>query len=119
MEQENNREPQGFGEHTRKSSGENAHEQGWGLNEEERTRESRESGREGGTDYDYGARDFGDSPANTRAEGAPGKQGASSQDAPGKQETTARRPPASERGREPAAEPSKRNKNQRTSASRG
>lgn len=62
------REPSGFGEHTRKSSSENAHEQGWGLNQEERTRvadEKQES--QGGTDYDYGAQDFGDIPVDTSA----------------------------------------------------
>jgi hypothetical protein len=55
-------EPRGFGEHTRGLSGEYAHEQGWGLDVEERTRGSKNP--EGGNDYEYGARDFGDEPVN-------------------------------------------------------
>ena len=59
-------EPRGFGEHTRGLSGEYAHEQGWGLNEAERTRPNRvPQDTDGGTDYEYGARDFGDEPVNT------------------------------------------------------
>ena len=59
-------EPVGFGEHTRGLSGEYAHEQGWGLNEAERTKlpEAKQD-FEGGTDYDYGARDFGDTAVDT------------------------------------------------------
>jgi hypothetical protein len=59
-------EPRGFGEHSRGLSGEYAHEQGWGLAVEERTRESNtEASTPGsGSDYDYGARDFGDEPLN-------------------------------------------------------
>ena len=61
-------EPVGFGEHTRGLSGEYAHEQGWGLNEEERTRtpETKQD-FEGGTDYEYGPRDFGDTAVDTSA----------------------------------------------------
>lgn len=60
-------EPRGFGEHTRGLAGEYAHEQGWGLDEAERTRQNTQpQDADGGTDYDYGARDFGDSPVNTR-----------------------------------------------------
>ena len=58
-------EPRGFGEHSRGLAGEYAHEQGWGLNEEERTHQS--SGPQdidGGNDYEYGAQDFGDEPVN-------------------------------------------------------
>ncbi len=55
-------EPKGLGEHTRGVAAEWAHEQGWGLNEEERTRNP--EGRPqfyGGKGYDYGAaQDFGD-----------------------------------------------------------
>jgi hypothetical protein len=59
-------EPRGLGEHTRGLAGEYAHEQGWGLNEEERTRLPEEAqDTDGGTNYDYGARDFGDEPVNT------------------------------------------------------
>lgn len=65
---EQNREPQGFAEHTRKSPSESAHEQGWGLNEEERTRLPQgKQPTDGGTDYDYGAQDFGDTPVDTSA----------------------------------------------------
>ncbi len=61
-------EPVGFGEHTRGLSGEYAHEQGWGLNEEERTKLPEEKQAEdGGTDYEYGARDFGDTAVDTSA----------------------------------------------------
>lgn len=100
MEEKSRREPEGFGEHTRKTPGENAHEQGWGLNEDERQRESRNSVPEGGTDYDYGARDFGDSPVNTAREQTPQKE-----------ENPGRRPPGSEN--------SEGEKDQRTSTSRG
>ena len=58
-------EPRGFGEHSRGLAGEYAHEQGWGLNEQERT--LGQQGSEGGTDYEYGARDFGDEAVDTSA----------------------------------------------------
>ncbi len=59
-------EPRGFGEHTRGLAGEYAHEQGWGLDEPERTLQpAAPQDTDGGTDYDYGARDFGDTPVNT------------------------------------------------------
>ena len=59
-------EPRGFGEHTRGLAGEYAHEQGWGLNEEERTKEdTAPQDIDGGADYEYGAQDFGDEPVNT------------------------------------------------------
>ena len=62
------REPQGFAEHARKPSSERAHEQGWGLNQDERTRlpEGKQPWQ-GGIDYDYGAQDFGDTPEDTSA----------------------------------------------------
>ena len=64
--QENAVEPRGFGQHSRGLSGEYAHEQGWGLNIEQRRRESvNPQNTDGGLDYDYGARDFGDEPVNT------------------------------------------------------
>lgn len=64
--QENATEPRGFGEHTRGLAGEYAHEQGWGLNIEQRRRESANpQNTDGGLDYEYGARDFGDEPVNT------------------------------------------------------
>ena len=68
-------EPRGFGEHTRRTSSENAHAQGWGLNEDERRNIPAAQQRRGGTDYDYGTQDFGDMPADTRtAQSAAGKQ---------------------------------------------
>jgi hypothetical protein len=58
-------EPRGFGEHTRGLAGEYAHEQGWGLDEQERTRQPRTpQDTDGGTNYEYGAQDFGDVPVN-------------------------------------------------------
>ncbi len=61
-------EPRGFGEHSRGLAGEYAHEQGWRLNEEERRHEpAGHQEIDGGTDYDYGARDFGDEPTDTSA----------------------------------------------------
>ncbi len=61
-------EPRGFGEHSRGLAGEYAHEQGWGLNEEERRMQPEGAQpTDGGTDYDYGARDFGDEPVDTSA----------------------------------------------------
>ncbi len=61
-------EPRGFGEHARGLAGEYAHEQGWGLNEEERRKQlPPEQQADGGTDYDYGAQDFGETPVNTSA----------------------------------------------------
>ena len=62
------KEPLGFTDHTRSLSGEYAHEQGWGLNEAERTAMPKEKQEfEGGADYDYGARDFGDTAVDTSA----------------------------------------------------
>ena len=59
-------EPRGFGQRTRGLAGEYAHEQGWGLDVEERTKQP-EGPQDtfGGTDYEYGPRDFGDDPVNT------------------------------------------------------
>ena len=59
-------EPRGFAERTRGLAGEYAHEQGWGLDEQERTKlPDQPQDTDGGTDYEYGARDFGDEPVNT------------------------------------------------------
>ncbi len=59
-------EPRGLGEHNRGLTSEYAHEQGWGLNEEERTKlPTEKQDTDGGSDYEYGARDFGDEPVNT------------------------------------------------------
>ena len=61
-------EPRGFGEHARGLAGEYAHEQGWGLNEAERTALPRDRQPSyGGTEYDYSARDFGDEPTDMSA----------------------------------------------------
>ncbi len=61
-----NPEPRGFGEHSRGLAGEYAHEQGWGLNEEERrTGLTGVQAADGGADYDYGAQDFGDQAVDT------------------------------------------------------
>lgn len=72
-------EPRGFGEHTRGLSGEYAHEQGWGLDEEERTKTQKgPQDISGGKDYNYSARDFGDEPTNMErvARGAPAEASA-------------------------------------------
>ena len=67
-------EPRGFGEHARGLASEYAHEQGWGLNEEERIKQPPpELQADGGTDYDYGAQDFGDIPVDT-SEAKPGPE---------------------------------------------
>lgn len=59
-------EPRGFGERSRGLAGEYAHEQGWGLDVEERTKlPEKLQDIDGGTDYEYGAQDFGDVPVNT------------------------------------------------------
>ncbi len=58
------REPEGLGENARGPASEAAHEQGWDINEGERTKSP--EGRPahyGGKGYDYGAQDFGDTPA--------------------------------------------------------
>ncbi len=59
-------EPRGFGPRTKGLAGEYAHEQGWGLEEEQRTRLPQGlQDIHGGTDYEYGAQDFGDEQINT------------------------------------------------------
>lgn len=66
-------EPRGFAEHTRGLSGEYAHELGWGLEVERRTRMPQgPQDIDGGKDYDYSARDFGDEPVNMERAGASG-----------------------------------------------
>lgn len=61
-----NAEPRGFGEHTRGLAGEYAHEQGWGLNEEERKVQPEPAAQaDAGNDFDYGAQDFGDEAVDT------------------------------------------------------
>ena len=59
-------EPRGFGEHTRGLAGEYAHEQGSQLSEDERRKLPGDAeATKGGTEYEYGARDFGDEPVKT------------------------------------------------------
>lgn len=59
-------EPVRLGEHRRGLASEYAHEQGWGLNEEERTKlPDEKQDYQGGTDYEYGAQDFGDTAVDT------------------------------------------------------
>jgi len=91
-----NPEPRGLGEHARKATSENAHEQGWGLNEDARRR--RPAGKQnsdGGADYDYGARDFGDEAVDTaavrNADPGPEKESGTAEAAGGNQRTSARR----------------------------
>ena len=58
-------EPRGFGQHAHGLASEYAHEQGWGLNEAERTAVPKErQPTYGGKEYDYSARDFGDEPTD-------------------------------------------------------
>jgi hypothetical protein len=53
-------EPNGLGEHNLGPTGEAAQQQGFGL--KHRTEPGGNSETYGGTDYNYGARDFGDTP---------------------------------------------------------
>lgn len=67
-----NREPAGFTPHTSGPASERAREQGWQTNVEERARIPQgKQNEDGGTDYDYGARDFGDEPVDTSTETSP------------------------------------------------
>lgn len=61
-------EPSGFTPRSSGRASERARQQGWQTREEEGTEQP--AGKlpsDGGTDYDYGARDFGDLPENTSA----------------------------------------------------
>jgi hypothetical protein len=60
-------EPRGFGKRTHGLAAEYAHEQGWGLDIDERTKLSQIPENPRGRDYDYGPRDFGDEPRSTEA----------------------------------------------------
>jgi hypothetical protein len=80
------RRPKGFSPGARGPAGENAHEQGWQLNEEERTRVAKSlQGKTGGRDFNYGARDFGDRPTNA---GSTESQRTSSQQIQNRQSST-------------------------------
>lgn len=79
----NVRQPLGFTTHSSGLASEYAREQGWGINEDERTRPAKgKQDIDGGTDYDYGPQDFGDTAVDTsaaqppaqRAKGKPGRQ---------------------------------------------
>lgn len=71
--QEQRREPRGFTQRSGGLTSEYAREQGWDTNEEQRAQTPREKQPcDGGRDYDYGARDFGDTAEDTSG-AAPGK----------------------------------------------
>jgi hypothetical protein len=57
------RGPRGLGVRTHGLASEYSQEQGWGTNTSDRTKGDTNSAN-GGTDYDYGARDFGEVPSN-------------------------------------------------------
>jgi hypothetical protein len=85
------REPKGFTVHSSNLASEYAREQGWGINEEERTKTPQQKQQyDGGKDYDYGARDFGDAavdtssaqPAAERNKARPARQSPSGQKSP-------------------------------------
>jgi hypothetical protein len=62
------RQPSGFTQHNGGLASEYAREQGWSMNEEERARDAQaKQDAAGGTDYEYGATDFGDSAVDTSA----------------------------------------------------
>ena len=64
--QQERREPSGFTLRTSKLASVHAREQGWDINEEERTRMAMQKQKyDGGLDFDYGARDLGDEAAET------------------------------------------------------
>ncbi len=65
QEDTSKKEPLGFGVHAHGLASEYAQEQGWGLNEQERTAvpEGKQV-TDGGVAYDYGAQDFGDGPVD-------------------------------------------------------
>ena len=62
------RVPAGFTQHSGGLASEYARELGWGINEDERTHPPRDKqDADGGRDYDYGPRDFGDTAVDTGA----------------------------------------------------
>lgn len=65
-ENEEQRRPSGFTPGSGGLTSEYAREQGWGLNEEQRSKTPPEKqDYDGGRDYDYGAQDFGDTAVDT------------------------------------------------------
>lgn len=66
------RTPAGFTPRTGGLASEYAREMGWGLNEPERAKERKEKqDADGGTNYDYGAADYGDTAKDTTPGKAP------------------------------------------------
>ena len=60
------KEPSGFTPRSGGLASEYAREQGWDLNEEQRAKTSKEKQEyDGGRDYEYGPRDFGDTAVDT------------------------------------------------------
>jgi len=77
--------PKGFTVKSGGSASEYARELGWGINEEERTKTpSQKQNYDGGRDYDYGARDFGDSAKDTGSASASGQRNKTQQMRPRK-----------------------------------
>ncbi len=65
QEQPVTHEPAGLGVRSHGLAAEYAHEQGWGSDEEQRTK-TPEPAAAGGTDYDYGPEHFGDTPVDEK-----------------------------------------------------
>lgn len=69
------REPQGFTVHSGGLASEYAREQGWGINEDERTKTPQQKqDYDGGRSYDYGAQDFGDTAEDTSSAKPPAER---------------------------------------------
>lgn len=69
------RVPQGFTVHSSGLASEYAREQGWGINEEERTKTLRQKqDYDGGKEYDCGAGNFGYTAQGTRSAHPPAEQ---------------------------------------------
>jgi len=65
-EHQDKRVPKGFTPKSSNLASEYARELGWGINQEERTKTPEEKqDYDGGRNYDYGARDFGDTAKDT------------------------------------------------------
>lgn len=72
IQHQGTRLPQGFTVHSAGLASEYAREQGWGINEDERTKTPRQKqDYDGGTNYDYGPRDFGDTAVDTSSSKPP------------------------------------------------
>jgi hypothetical protein len=67
--------PSGFTPKTSGLASEYARELGWGIKEEERTQTPQQKQNyDGGKDYDYGPRDFGDEAVDTSSAKAPARR---------------------------------------------